>query len=82
MHKVASQRPLPSTITLPVEAWDHREQGGAIENLNLRSFAYQHILRSLKLEITETCILTKKPKKMISPYGKIALRKFKSKEMN
>ena len=39
------------------------------------TFAYQHTLKSLKSGITETCISTKKRKKMLDPYGKIALRK-------
>ena len=39
------------------------------------TFAYQHLL---KLEITETCISSKKQKKMLGPYGEIALRKNKS----
>ena len=41
------------------------------------TFAYQH---PLKLEITETCISSKKQIKMLGPYGEIALRKIKSKE--
>ena len=44
------------------------------------TFAYQHTLKSLKSGITETCISTKKWKKMLGPYGEIALRKIKSKE--
>ena len=44
------------------------------------TFAYQHTLRSLKTGIIETCISTKKQKKMPGSYGEIALRKIKSKE--
>ena len=44
------------------------------------TFAYQHSLKSLKLEITEPCILSKKRKKMLSPYSEIALKRIKSKE--
>ena len=47
---------------------------------NFATFAYQHTLKSLKSGITETCISTKKQKKMLGPYGEIALRKIKSKE--
>ena len=46
------------------------------------SFAYQHMSISLKLEITKTCILSKKQKKMVNPYGEIALRKMKLIESN
>ena len=46
------------------------------------TFAYQHTLKSLKLEITQTCISSKKQKKMLGPYGEIALRKIKSIDLN
>ena len=82
MHKVTSDRSSPFTITLLTEGLGHREQRGRVRGpiRDFATFAYQHTLRSLKLEITETCISSKKRKKMLSPYEEIALRRIKAKE--
>ena len=82
LHKVSVHRSSPFTVTLPTEVLNHREQRGRDRGpiRDFATFAYQHTLRLLKLEITETCISTKKRKKMLGPYGEIALRRIKSKE--
>ena len=43
----------------------------------IRAFAVKQYQHLLKLEITETCILTKKQKKMLFPYGELTQRKIK-----
>ena len=44
------------------------------------AFAEMHYQLLLKLEIIETCILTKKQKKMLFPYGELPLEEIQSKE--
>ena len=70
-------KPHSCILTCP----EHKFKGRNREPIrDFATFAYQHTFESLKLEITETCISSKKRKKMLGPYGEIALRKIKSKE--
>ena len=65
------------TVTLQTEVL--RPQGAKGHDrgpiTDFATFAYQHTLRSLKLEITETCISSKKRKKMLGPYGGNSIEK-------
>ena len=80
LHKVTSDKSSLFTITLLTEGLGHREQRVRDREpiRDFATFAYQHTLRSLKSGIKETCISSKKRKKMVGPYGEIALRKIKS----